>query len=114
MRTLIYAIALLLCGLALWKWFETRDPGQSIFAGDTVVIEFTDGQDLLAQLKQVEAGQKIEIIHKPSAEPEQTVSTGISCGDTEAKAAYMAQVNKELEELNNAINAELDRIHQVQ
>lgn len=76
----------------------------------TRVIAYADGQDLLRQLRGVPAGTKIDFrsLETKSA----PVSTGISCSDKAAKAAYMERKDKEMNELNRDIKAEMDRIQQ--
>ena len=112
----IFWILLLISVISLLRRHQTKEPSTSWHWGsDTLVIKFTDGEDLLAQLQKVKTGQKIEIRHVgPSQAP---VSTGISCSDEAAKAAYMRDVEPirqaEMARLNHALDVEFRRIQQV-
>ncbi|OGP52867.1 MAG: hypothetical protein A2Y65_01245 [Deltaproteobacteria bacterium RBG_13_52_11] len=127
MKKTIFFILLVLGVIVLWKGKEiiplnlqknflniTHDVKEAILphsGSDTLVIEFTDGEDLLAKLRAVETGRKIEIREK-EGQSTRYVDTGISCKDDAAKAAYMEKANREREQLNKDINAELKRIQQ--
>jgi hypothetical protein len=72
--------------------------------------------DLLAQLRKVKTGQKIELrLVGPSVRVGE--STGIRCDDEAAKAAYMQNVapirQQETDRLNEAVAAELRRIREI-
>jgi hypothetical protein len=99
------------------KWdSDEAQQGVSVRAGgpsvkeSVRVIAYTDGQDMLRQLRGVPAGTRIDFRALEShAAP---VNTGISCCDKAAIAAYMERKNKEMDELNRDIEAELNRIQQ--
>ena len=85
---------------------------KEVLHDDALVINYTDGPDLLSRLKYVPAGQRIELhCTEPGGK---TIDTGIKCWDTAAKAAYMKRKEKELSELNQAIEAEMKRIQRIQ
>ena len=116
----IIIFALLLGAFFYWKGWkgsgvESMIPSQ--FENKTVVIEFSDGRDLLNQLRQVETGRQVESHQKPQ---ETTyTSSGVSCDDQAGVAAFkekidkeQEQLRKENEQLRDEINIELKRIQQ--
>lgn len=134
MKKTIFFVLLVLVVIVIWKGEEIipldlqknfldiiHNAKESISppsTNDTLVIEFTGPEDLLAKLREVETGRKIELREK-DVQSTRYVNTGISCNDEAAKAAYlekrkkeMEQRQKELDELNKQINAELKRIQQ--
>lgn len=72
-----------------------------------ITIPYTNGDDLLARLRTVPAGQKFQL--QSIGEPQrQTIS--FRCGDHEAKAQHRKQNAEQNKILNAAINAEIKRI----
>lgn len=118
----VIVLALLLGAFFYWKgWKGTGIEGAipSPFEGETVVIEFSDGRDLLNQLRQVEAGRQVEYRQRP----QETIQTdsGVACDDEAGVAAFVERTNRELEQrnkedeqLNVEINQELKRIQRVE
>ena len=80
---------------------------QTTTSGDVVIIEFGDPHDLLRKLREVKTGQRFELRDNGN---HVGVSSGIACSDKEAVAKYEKEMNAELAQLNDAINAELKRI----
>lgn len=118
----IIVLAVLLGAFFYWKngrGTSEESALPSLFESETVVIEFTDGQDLLNQLRQVEAGRQVEYRQKPQ-EAIRTDS-GVACDDEAGVAAFVERTNRELEQrnredeqLNVEINRELKRIQQIE
>lgn len=118
----IIVLALLLGAFFYWKSGRgtgEESPLPSPTESETVVIEFSDGRDLLNQLRQVETGRQVEFHQKP----QETIRTdsGVACDDEAGVAAFVERTNRELEQrnredeqLNVEINLELKRIQQIQ
>lgn len=114
MKKLIF-LALLLGAFSYWKGWKVPGFGNPVLSqpkNKTVVIEYSDDQDLLNQLRKVDTGRQIEIRQKPQ---ETTMtSTGIACDDEAGKKAFMENKNRELEQLNKDIDIEIKRIQRIQ
>ena len=89
---------------------EGNRPGPSLSA--TVVVTYSDSDELLARLRQLKTGQKFDLQY--AGGPPRFVSTGISCSDVVAKAAFKEENERKLGEQVRAINAELARIQGIQ
>jgi hypothetical protein len=107
MKKAIFWIVLLVCVIAVWKGYYPKEALSSFFEGDTVVVEYTDDQSLLAKLKEVKTGKKVDM--RPMSY-EKTVDTGIACNDEVGQAAYIERKKREDEQLKIDIEAELKRI----
>jgi hypothetical protein len=83
----------------------SREANRSTLA----IVRFTDGPDLLRQLKQVKAGQSLQLIDVGTH-----VSTPVEipCGDKEALARFRNSAYAEYAQLNAALQAEFSRIRQ--
>lgn len=114
----VVTLAIALCLLVVW-----HNHGASIRASfgsshtgagspDAQVVTYTTSEELLAKLRAVKAGQKIDLQYVGS--PVQVVNTGIKCSDQVAKAAFQESVQKDAKEKADAINAELARIEGAQ
>lgn len=75
---------------------------------DTLVITYTNAEELISKLRQVKAGEAIDLQYVGG--PPKLVSSGIRCSDVVAKAAFMAEGQRQAQEATQAINAELARI----
>lgn len=111
MGKIIFWSLLLLGVIVFWREYGAKEFVWPHFGSDKVVIEFTDGEDLLNQLRKVETGREVEIHQK--GDGMKYVDTGISCNDEAGKAAYREKADRELAELNKAIAAELKRIQKI-
>ncbi len=107
MKKAVFWIVVLVCVIAVWKGYYPKEALSSFFEGDTVVVEYTDQQDLLAKLKEVKTGKKVDL--RPMSYTK-TVDTGIACNDEAGKAAYLERKKREEEQVKNDIAVELDRI----
>jgi len=76
----------------------------------TLTVEYKNTEDLLAKLKMVPTGQKIEL--KCTGSSTETVNTGLRCGTREAEAAAQSFFAK-TERTNMEINRELKRIQKL-
>jgi hypothetical protein len=79
-------------------------------SGGVVVIEYTDPDDLLAKLRKVKVGQKLDLREVGSKAP---VSTGLYCNDKVGIANFMAQEDARLARLNRELEIEFARINKV-
>jgi hypothetical protein len=79
---------------------------------ETVVVTYNDSEELIGKLRELKTGQKLDLQYVGG--PPEFVSTGISCSDIVAKAAFKQKNEQELEEQVRAINAELARIQGIQ
>jgi len=107
MKKAVLWIVLLVCVIAVWKGYYPKEALSSFLEGDTVVVEYTDQEDLLAKLKAVKTGKKVDL--RPMSYTK-TVDTGIACNDEAGKAAYLERKKREEEQTKNDIDAELNRI----
>jgi hypothetical protein len=76
----------------------------------TLTIEYKNTDDLLAQLKRVPTGQKVEL--KCTGSSTESFNTGLRCGTPEAEAATQRFFEK-TERKNTEINRELKRIQKL-
>ena len=95
---------------AVGTLLESNRPDSSL--SDTVVVTYNNSEELIEKLRQLKTGQKFDLQYVGG--PPELVSTGISCSDIVAKAAFRQMNEQEIEEQIRAINAELARIEEIQ
>ena len=112
MKTLLW-LCIIGGALMLWSKHHAKQGASGLAASESggektlVTINFTDNQDLLAQLRRMPAGHYVSTNFVGSVTG---VSTGIACSDKAAVAAYEAEVNRKLAEEKRLIEIEFKRI----
>ncbi len=112
MKTLFW-LCIIGGALMLWSKHHAKSgasgPAASESSGEKtlVTINFTDNQDLLAQLRRMPAGHYVSTNYVGSLTG---VSTGLACSDKAAVAAYEADMNRKLAEEKRLIEIEFKRI----
>jgi hypothetical protein len=106
MKYALWLIAALVA-FQLWQKFAPNVPAIGS-EQKVMVIEASTTEELLAKLRRVKAGTPVEVRFESAV---QTINTGIRCSDHAAKAAYIAQQQREHEREQQLINAELKRIY---
>jgi len=81
--------------------------GNGPASAGTVVVTYHDNAELIAKLRQVNAGQRFEMHALHDGE---RIDTGISCSDHAAVAAYEERMNRQAQAESRQIEAELRRI----
>jgi hypothetical protein len=111
----ILLIAVCVAAFAMWKRADSkssRTPAQvGKSDGSTLLITYSDPNDLLSQLRNVKAGQKFDL--RCTGPARVTESSNVQCSDKAAVAALIERKNREVAELNQALQAEFKRIQQV-
>lgn len=109
MRFLLFLVVMAAL-FVVWKRQCPADLDSASHRGDSreeAVITYTSNADLISKLRQVRSGTRIDLKFTGSTEP---VSTGISCSNHAAIAAYQEQMERQLQIERQFIDAEMARI----